>query len=180
MARAKRDEVVVSTLTAVQRFFDKSETTVHAWKNQGMPVREDGRYSLKDIYDWYRSSGKMARVEGAELPADAALQKQKLEIDIASRRLKYNRELGALVDREAAKAAVTQLFHKVRTRLLAAPEELGSALPPDIRATYTADARHKIDLILKEMENWGNEKQATKKRTTRRRQSGAKAKKGKS
>jgi hypothetical protein len=158
---AKKDEFVYDTLTAVQRFFSVSRTATKEWKNADMPVREDGRYDLKAIFDWWLAGEKYqyAVTAGASRRSPDDLETAKLEIEVDHKRLKYQRELGDLVQREAAKAAVAQMFHRVRARLMAAPEELASSLPADTRSGYIADAKHRISLILREMELWSFEKE---------------------
>lgn len=154
------DEFVVDTLTAVQRFFAISRTAAKEWKNTGMPVREDGRYDLKAIFEWWLASEKFRyAVTALEKSSEEDLERAKLQVEVDHKRLRYARELGELVLRESAKAAVSQMFHRVRSRLLAAPEELASSLPADIRAGYIADAKHKVSLILREMELWSFDKE---------------------
>ena len=156
----KADEFVVETLTAVQRFFGVSRTSTKEWKNSGMPVRSDGRYDLKEVFDWWLASERYtyAVTAGASQSSDD-LEHAKLAIEVDHKRLKYLRELNELVDRGAAKAAVAQMFHRVRARLLAAPEELASSLPAEIRSGYIEDAKHRVSLVLREMEMWSFEKE---------------------
>jgi phage terminase Nu1 subunit (DNA packaging protein) len=155
-----RDEFVVDTLTAVQRFFSISRTAAKEWKNTGMPVREDGRYDLKAIHDWWLASEKYQyAVSAGQLKSEDDLKRAKLQIEVDHNELKYLRARGELVNRDAAKAAISQLFHRVRSRLSAAPEELASSLPADVRTGYIEDAKHRVALILREMQLWSFEKE---------------------
>jgi hypothetical protein len=161
--KVNEDEFVYDKLVTIQRFFGISRTASKDWKNSGMPVRSDGRYDLKEIFDWWKTTEKFAYAMGSHEPGGRAngedLETQKLAIEVDHRRLKYLRELNELVDRDAAKAAISQMFHRVRARLLAAPEELASSLPSDMRAAYIEDAKHRVSLILREMELWSFEKE---------------------
>jgi phage terminase Nu1 subunit (DNA packaging protein) len=148
------DEFVVNTLTAVARFFSVARPTVTEWRNSGMPVRDDGRYDLSMIFHWWKDSEKGTRTKGTSSKPPASLETQKLEIEIAHKRLKLQMDAGELVNRELAYSTIESMFHRVRTRLEAIPEELSSSLPPDIRATYIEDSKQKIRLVLREMENW--------------------------
>ena len=56
---------------------------------------------------------------------------------------------GKLVDRDAAKAAVKSEIHRARARILAIPEELGTSLPSELRSDFVADAKRKVEQILK-------------------------------
>jgi phage terminase Nu1 subunit (DNA packaging protein) len=154
------DEFVVPTLAGVQRFFNCSHQTSKEWRNQGMPVRDDGKYDLKAIFDWWLSKGKWRHTshgKEAIAKARAPLEEQKLEVEVDHKRLKLARDKGELVERELAHATVEEMFHRVRTRLEAIPEELAASMPPEIRAAMVDDARSKIRLILRQMEHWSIE-----------------------
>jgi hypothetical protein len=154
------DEFVVDSLAAVQRFFGISRTAAKEWKNTGMPIREDGRYDLKAVYQWWLAGEKYRyAVAARDAESDDDLEHAKLQIEVDHKRLKYQRELGELVGRDAAKSAVVQLFHRVRARLQAAPEELTTSLPQEIRTTVIEDAKHRVALILREMDLWSFERE---------------------
>lgn len=151
------DEFVVRTMTSVARFFEVARPTLKDWRNRGMPVREDSRYDLREIFRWWKAD-KLPRIQHNQPKANTDnLEQQKLEIEVAHKRLKLQIDAGELVQRELAHAMVENMFHRVRTRLEAIPEELSSSLPPEIRATYIEDAKQKVRLVLREMENWSLE-----------------------
>jgi hypothetical protein len=82
------------------------------------------------------------------------LEKEKLALGNARLALKLEQESGALVERKAVWAGVTQVFHRIRSRLQAIPAEIGSSVPPDQRAQIIATWKEKIVLILSELEHW--------------------------
>lgn len=152
-------EFVLPTLASVQRFFGISSATSKEWRRQGMPVDGRGRYNLRDIFHWWLESGKADRW-AAKRSKNVSLDDEKLAIDIEIKRLKLQREAGELVERLAAYACLEQMFHRVRTRLEAIPEEIGSSFPPETRATVIDDVKSKIRLILREMEHWALEEES--------------------
>jgi len=148
------DEFHVSTLGSVQRFFGISRPTVKEWKNQGMPSAH-GSYDLREIFKWWLSSGKFRHAAAAVMQKKgSSLDDEKLAIEIELKRLKLQREAGELVSRVAALATVESMFHRIRARLEAIPDELGASLPVNTRAVFIDDTKTKIRLILREMENW--------------------------
>ena len=151
------NEFCVSTLTAVQRFYGVSWPTIKEWRNQGMPVRDDRLYDLREIFRWWIDSEKFKRTTGCSIQPGNSLEEEKLRIEVETKRLKLQNEARELVKRQNAYATIENMFHRVRTRLESIPEELSSSLPPETRAAYIDDAKQKIRLILREMEHWSIE-----------------------
>jgi hypothetical protein len=120
---------------------------------EGMPGAP-GRYSVGDASRWRAEN---INVKTTDDDSRAELEKAKLRIDIQRAQLKLELEAGRLVDRQAFEAKVLQMFHRVRSRLQAAPAEVGSSIPSECRAEVIADLQHKISLILTEMEHWGTD-----------------------
>lgn len=150
-----------------------SRKTLNEWtRKPGFPESVDGKFVLIDVYEWWRDciagvtigprgpGGKVREAFGDDDESDGAdgkskteLECEKLELENARRRLKLEAERGRLVLREAVKTKNERLFHRIRARLEATPEELASSLPPEIRSDYLADGRQKISLLLRELES---------------------------
>ncbi len=117
---------------------------------------EKGAWDLSEIAKW-----RLARVphrkaaaagDGSDDDSKTALECEKLRIDNEHRALKLAKARGALVERDAVAVAISQMFHRVRSRLEALPDELASSWPPEIRADSLADSREKVALALKDLE----------------------------
>ncbi len=144
-------QLVVTTKRAVARLFNVRLETVIAWeKTRGMPVRSDGHYDLYDIMRWYEERQSVKKGGSHN-----TLAKEKLQLEIATKRLKLQKEAGELVSRAAAESKIETMFALVRTRLQAIPDELAATVPAKLRAQFVADCGHKIQLILRAMANWG-------------------------
>lgn len=148
-------------MAEVAEFFGVSPTAVQRdWRRQGMPG-ENGRYPLNEIAQW-----KIQRERDQNKPGISAEQKSlkerydlaeviKAEFDAEIKRIKVEELEGRLIDKETAIAEVEEMFHRIRARLEQIPQELGTTIPPEIRADLIADMRYKIQLVLREMEAWG-------------------------
>lgn len=82
-----------------------------------------------------------------------------LKLEAEARIKEYDAALkeGRLIDREQAIAEIEEIFHRLRARLEQIPQELGTTMPPEIRADLIADLQHKVNLLLRELEAWGDE-----------------------
>lgn len=146
----------VPTLSAVAEFFGISVQAVKQWRSEtpAMPGQPGG-YPLDEIARW--------RIHRAEKTHDhrdtekSELQRDKLREEVEERRLKNLERRGQLVDRQAAKARVMQLFHRLRSRLEAFPEEVGNSLPPELQPDVIHDWKRKIRLLEKEIDQWSLE-----------------------
>lgn len=146
----------------VAEFFGVSPTAVQRdWRRQGMPG-ENGRYPLNEIAKW-----KIQRERDQNRPKISDEQKSlrerldeaevlKAEFDARLKELKVAEAEGRLIDKETAIAEIEEMFHRVRARLEQIPQELGTTIPPEIRADLIADMRHKLQLVLREMEGWAD------------------------
>ncbi len=159
------DPWVVDKITLVAKFFGVTEGAVRKWINKGMP-REHGerarhyRYDLSVIYVWRQQIEEDARdasAPGQDDQESAELEREKERIDVAHRRLKYLNEAGKLILRDVAIGEIQNMLNRIRSRLEALPEELGSSMPPDVRADYIQDAKHKVRLVLTEIAGWATE-----------------------
>ena len=136
----------VATIYEVAAAVGLSERTVRQHLLNGCPG-QTGAYSLPEISRWIRK--KYEDEISSSLGRD--LEKEKLAIDVETRRLKLRHLAGELVDRAAAKAEIEQMINVIRSRLEAAPIELSTGLPPTMQADFIADAKHKVNLILTEL-----------------------------
>jgi predicted transcriptional regulator len=155
---AERHKWHAETLAELAAFLGKSPHTVRHWlRHESFPRRDEQRgYDLAEVHHWvlaFEARKRKSAPQGEQ--TNAELEHEKLQIDVAARKLKLQQQAGELVLRENAYSTIETMFHKVRTRLQAIPEELASSLPPEVRAEYVHDAKHKIRLILTEMSNWG-------------------------
>lgn len=137
-------------------------STIRSWREKGMPVESvdgDELYVVTDCVIWwaqYKELFPRHSSGGADPNDKEALECEKLRLENARRELKLENERGRLVRRDDVFSQVEQMFHRIRSRLEAAPEELASSLPPELRADYLIDSRTKVALILREMEGWGD------------------------
>lgn len=138
-----------STAVELALLLGVSERTVTGYKSQGIPQLPDGRFDASAVLKWMRTVGPWREPETAR-----DLKDEKLQEEINLLRLKYERESGKVVDRVETLATVETMFNMVRNRLDAIPEELGTALPPDIRPDVVHDWKRKIRLIQGEMAQW--------------------------
>lgn len=144
------------TLGDVAAHFGVGLDTVKKWRTgpDPMPEKVKGRWPLDLIAQW-RFARVMAPKESSERREE--LELAKLETEVESKQLALRQKAGGLVDRAAAIATITEMFNRVRQRLMAAPEELASALPQSLRADFVVELKHKVNLILKEFESWSGD-----------------------
>lgn len=125
---------------------------------------KSGAYDISEVIIWQRKTiatlSKLKPIDttpsgnGQAVNDDtkAELERQQLRVDIAMKKLRHAALQDELVDRAAAKAAVTKLFHSVRGRLEAVPDEMVAVLPGEFRNDALADWRNQIQILLKELE----------------------------
>ena len=158
MAKA-RAKWTAKTDEELAEFYDVTPRVIASWKSQGLGTPP---YDLQVVRRWHAAMtgrGASAKAAGAAMSGGTgtdkeSLERAKLELQNEKLRIEIRKELGELVDREAAKAAFTSMLHRIRGRLEAAPHELAAGLPANLRADYTADAVHRIRLICREMEGF--------------------------
>lgn len=149
------DEHYVRTLGEVAAIFGVGLDAVKQWRTgpDPMPGRPKA-WPVYEIVQW-----RFARVMGPKETADQrdALELRKLSAEVEAKEMALRQKAAALVDRAAAIATITEMFNRVRQRLLAAPEELASALPQSLRSDFVVELKHKMNLILKEFESWSGD-----------------------
>lgn len=161
MANRSKPSWYAKDLKELAAFLGVSPNTIRHWfRRPDWPARDEERgFDLAKVHRWMLEREKaktkpVAAGDGDDKSA-AQLAKDKLAVDVETRKLRLMKEAGELVLRKNAYATIEQMFHRVRTRLQAIPEELASSLPAEVRAEYVHDGKHKIRLILTEMANWG-------------------------
>lgn len=150
-ARSKTSWPESSKLREVQeacRFFDVSREAFSQWRAAGMPVEKDGSFDLLKILRW------RIKARGITTASEQQLKCEKLEIQNAAARLKLRQQQGELVSRLAVRAAWSELCHRIRARLEAVPGEMSAVVPPAQRQEIVGEWRHKVRLILREMQEW--------------------------
>lgn len=149
-------DVEVRSLKDVALAFGVHHDTVKkAWKGAGMPGKP-GAYPLVRIALWriQRLQEQHRAGSSADPESAAGLELRQLQIKVAREELKLRREANEVVGREAALASVEQIFHRVRSRLEAMPEEISASLPQAIRGEQLAVWKKKLQLVLRELEGW--------------------------
>ena len=145
----------VRTLQEIATLSGISYTSIRQWgKVADFPREPDGTFSIWAIATW-----REKRLHAESAPQDGSdenLDRVERQLDIEHKRLKLRVVAGKLVSRAASKATVEQLFHAVRTRIEALPEELATAVPAEVRARVITDCRHKVQLACREMEAWSD------------------------
>lgn len=141
-----------ATLGDVAGFFGVELPTVKQWRCGPNPMPgNEGAWPLDEIARW-RVAKAQALVRDPGLLSE--LEKENLELANLRHRIKLRKEAGELVDRAAAKATIAQMFHRIRGRLQAMPEELASGMPGDLRNRLLVEIQDRMRLLLREMENW--------------------------
>lgn len=140
--------VKVKEVQEACRFFDVSREAFSQWRAAGMPVEKDGSFDLIKIMRW------KIKARGITTASEQQLKCEKLEIQNAAARLKLREQQGELVSRTVVKAKLSDLFHRIRSRLEALPGELATVVAASQRTEFVADAKHKVRLVLREMQSW--------------------------
>lgn len=159
MAFPDADRWTVDSLKLVAGFFGVSRETVSDWVKKGMPGAEK-QFRLDKIAQWLRVE-IYPRTPTVGNPEKAELEIRNLRAETEAREIKTALQRGQLVERIAVLAANEEMFGKIRTRLEAIPEEVGSSIPPDLRQELVADWRNKVHLVLKELAAFAEEEIAT-------------------
>ncbi|HEY3965485.1 MAG TPA: hypothetical protein VGM05_13095 [Planctomycetaceae bacterium] len=181
---------VVTSAAEVASFARVSARTVATWLARGMPGGS-GRYDLRDVFEWVRvhvpvphSVAKAAgrpqlAVDPPTGPTKDDLEKDKLRIGNERLALRLARERGELINRAAAVAEVEQLFCAIAARLDSVPDEVGSSLPPDLRADIVADWKNKMNGVRRELAGFkieeGSDQRPQKAKAKKRKQKSRKS-----
>jgi phage terminase Nu1 subunit (DNA packaging protein) len=124
---------VVETKVQVGSAFDVTPRTVTNWMQQGMPIRQDGRYNLLDIKSWLTEREARAKAKitppnknNHENYGDVDLRKvkaqaEKIELENAKTR-------GELISREIAEQTLREMVVSVKRQFLALPKQIAPQL----------------------------------------------------
>ncbi len=121
---------IVKSLSAVGRHFKVSQPAVSKWKAKGMPIEEDGSYSLPKIAAWRaltvaREAESLGRVEGVDSEVLAEVKKE----------LGRFRRLSEVYKMERG-----EVFSSAQAKMLSLAEEiLGSIKEKDISKMHIRD-----------------------------------------
>ena len=134
---------IVDSQEQVARVFNVKLRTVQYWVKDGMPVRQDGKYSITDINAWRLvkkgPTGKQKSFGwGEKEKQDAVFRKYKaklVEID-------YKKAIGDLIPRAEVERGRVERIQTVKKSLLALPKRMAPQL-------VGLEARQ-IEVILKE------------------------------
>lgn len=151
-AAVPKERFVVATLGKVAEFLGVQLQTVKEWRTGPHPMPgTEGAWPLDEIVRW-----RIAKLQytSREPQAKSALENEHLEIANARQLLKLRAEAGELVSRSAAKAAVAQLFHRLRSQLEPLPDLLATTVPAGSRGDFLVDANHRMKLFLTELANF--------------------------
>jgi phage terminase Nu1 subunit (DNA packaging protein) len=141
----------VGTLDQVAGFFGVTRGTVSDWVKRGMPGKPKS-FRLDAIAKWVRAEiyPHHVRPQNGE-STKAAAEQRKLMAEARTKELKLALLRGRLVERSAVMAENEQMFAKIKARLEAIPEEVGTSLPPALQQDIVSDWRYKLDLVLREL-----------------------------
>jgi|SRR5210317_377654 len=147
-------------MSSVANHFGVSPDTVRKWLRQGCPGKvgsggRNGKYDLKEIDNWCKTNGRGPYYDdqrGETSQTKAELELRKLEIECRQKEFKLKKEQGEYIRKDAVLSEFMEQNANIRSRLEAMPAELAASYPPEMRVDMIADTRHKIGLILKELE----------------------------
>lgn len=117
---------VVETQEDVAKCFGVSIRTVAYWAKDGLPVREDGRFELKDILRW-KKEREDARANGNGVRKNDWDEKDK-QFKAMQRELDFRKKSGELVEERDVSKAAFECARKIRDNFLMLPDRLSPIL----------------------------------------------------
>jgi phage terminase Nu1 subunit (DNA packaging protein) len=120
---------VVHTQDDIAKAFDVTERTVRRWIRDGMPVAQDGSYSLLDIKEWRerrsKKGSKKTKPEDADQPNwESRFRRAKA----LKAELDYKRAHGELISVEEVEAGRVERILVVKKALLGFPKQVAPQL----------------------------------------------------
>ena len=152
VAGGKASRWTARTLGEVAAFFALQLQTVKEWRTGPDPMPgQEGAWPLDTIVAWRfaKLQFSLRRAEGK-----GTLETDQLEIANARSLIKLRNEAGALISREAAKAAVAQMFHRLRGQIEQLADILATSVPNAARGDFLIDARARVRIFLVSLANW--------------------------
>jgi phage terminase Nu1 subunit (DNA packaging protein) len=116
-------EGVVATMRDVAKVFGKSERQIIRWKDDGMPVRDDGNYCVADIQTW-RAQQELEKRSTVDKQTSRELDLAELELrkeKLRSVQLINDERLGRLVAREEVERQNIRKVATLKDKLLGVP-----------------------------------------------------------
>jgi hypothetical protein len=141
--------VVLPTLAAVAFELGVSERTVGTWKAAGCPGFQKGAHRLREIITWARANPWKTLQSSRE--ARAAAELERIRVQTQRDKLRLMKEAGEVVNRKAAKAALSQACNMVRAKLETLPEDVSATCPNEMRADVLRQIRHVVEQALREL-----------------------------
>lgn len=144
--------LICRTLAEVAEWFGLELQTVKQWRSSGCPGVE-GAYDVQQIARWRVAKGQN-NSPPRDLSVKQRLEEQSLELNNARLEVRLRRESGELVSRSAAKAAIQQMFARLKGQLETLPDQLAPLVAQDVRADFRLDAQTRIRTLLQQLANW--------------------------
>lgn len=140
-----------------------SVTTFEKWLARGMPRIEAGGYDLDEcqqfITIWKTESGQGDDDESTSELRERRLLAEcdKIEQDARQKRLKNDETEGLLYPAYEVKQWIASRLLRIRSRLVAVPNEMQNLAPSQIRAQFRTDMDLFIHGLLLEIGGWEND-----------------------
>lgn len=144
--------LICRTLAEVAEWFGLELQTVKQWRSAGCPGLE-GAYDLQAIARW-RVGKSSAQATPRDLSVKQRLEEEALTLGNARLQVKLRREAGELVSRSAAKAAITQMFARLKGQLEGLPDQLAPLVSQELRADFRLDCVTRVKVLLQQLANW--------------------------
>ena len=109
----------------VAKVFSVSLRTVSYWAREGMPVRGDGKYDIKQIQGWrFKRSEQKPNAKKAYENWDAKYREYKARLE----EIKLKTAIGELVSRREVEAGLVQISIVIKRALLSLPRAVSPRL----------------------------------------------------
>lgn len=173
---------LVDTQEQVAKSFGVRLRTVEYWVKDGMPVRPDGKYDLKDIQAWKftRKGNNRGPSKGKKDLAywDAVYREMKARSEM----IRYRKHIGELVERRKIEEGLISISIAIKRTLLALPRALAPILgglePREIEKKLTDKIKETILLFARDKIFSGGEKEKQNVKTRKTRHLDRKSKAG--
>lgn len=144
--------LVVRTLAEVAEWFALDVQTVKQWRSgaNGCPGQE-GAYNIQEIARWRFQRLKAISTDPTR---KAELEQAQLELTNARLEIKLQKESGELVTRSAAKAAISQMFARLKAQLEPLPETLAPLVSSECRADFLRDCAKRVQILFQQLANF--------------------------
>lgn len=135
------------TTARLAELFQVTPKTIFEWRKLGRPVPEkvDGKEDLAAWRSYFAANPQAGHGDGKPRKDRESLMCEKLEVDIAIARVKYEEAMRVLVAAAEVRESATRMYSVVRGELL----KLSSDLPPRLSGLSESEMQKiiKADLI---------------------------------